>query len=72
MKNGTAREKLQKSVRESRFLYVKKLEKIPKNSFTHTFDFHVGKKKTLAGRKTAKNSDGHKRPLTEEQIEEIF
>ena len=42
----TIREKLQKSVRESDFLYVKKLEKRTKNSFTHTFYFHVGKKNT--------------------------
>ena len=46
----TVREKLQKSVRESDFLYVKKLEKRTKNSFTHTFDFHVGKKNTGSDR----------------------
>ena len=46
MKILTAREKLQNSVRESDFLYVKKLEKRPKIRFTHTFDFH-GEKKTL-------------------------
>ena len=47
MKILTAREKLQNSVRESDFLYVKKLEKRPKIRFTHTFDFHVAKKNTV-------------------------
>ena len=47
MKILTAREKSQNSVRESEFLYVKKLEKRPKIRFTHTFDFH-GKKKNAA------------------------
>ena len=46
MKNYSAREKLQNSVRESDFLYVKKLKKRPKIRFTHTFDFHVEKKNT--------------------------
>ena len=44
VKNSAAREKLQNIVRESDFLYVKKLDKRPKIRFTHTFDFH-GKKK---------------------------
>ena len=43
----TTREKLQKSVRESDFLCVKKIKKRPKIRFTHTFDFH-GKKKKAA------------------------
>ena len=36
-----------KSLREKRLTYVKKMEKRPKNRFTHTFFFHVEKKKTL-------------------------
>ena len=42
----TAREKLQKSVRESDFLCVKNIKKRPKIRFTHTFDFH-GKKNAI-------------------------
>ena len=41
------RENFEKSVREKRLPYVKKMKKWPKKRFTHTFFFHVGKKKTL-------------------------
>ena len=44
------REESGKSVRESDFLCVKKLQKRPKKRFTHTFGFHAGKKKTLGVR----------------------
>ena len=43
----SARENFQKSVRESDFLSVKKPKNWPKKSFTHTFDFHAGKKNTV-------------------------
>ena len=46
-KLSTAREKFEKSVRESHFPSVKKVEKRPKKAFTGTFDFHGKKKKTL-------------------------
>ena len=49
-KTGGAREELQKNVRESGFLSVKKVQKHPKLSFTHTFDFHAGKKTLLQNR----------------------
>ena len=45
-KISAACEKFQKSVRESHFPSVNKVEKRPKKAFTSTFDFH-GKKKTL-------------------------
>ena len=41
------RENFEKSVRETQLPYVKKVKKSPKNRFTHTFYFHVVKKKTL-------------------------
>ena len=41
----TVRESFEKSVREKRLPYVKKMKKWPKKRFTHTFYFHVGKKK---------------------------
>ena len=47
------RENFQKSVRESDFLSVKKSKKSPKKSFTHTFDFHAGKKKRWAAKMNA-------------------
>ena len=41
------REISEKSIREKRLPYVKKMKKWPKKRFTHTFFFHVEKKKTL-------------------------
>ena len=40
------REISEKSIREKRLPYVKKMKKSPKKRFTHTFYFHVGKKNT--------------------------
>ena len=47
-KTQTVREISEKSIREKRLPYVKKLKKSPKKRFTHTFYFHVGKKTLLA------------------------
>ena len=44
-KSQTVREISEKSIREKRLPYVKKLKKSPKKRFTHTFYFHVQKKK---------------------------
>ena len=44
-KLSTASEKFEKSVRESHFPSVKKVEKRPKKAFTGTFNFHGKKKK---------------------------
>ena len=55
----TTRENLQKSVRESDFLSVKKLKNWPKNRFTHTFDFHAEKKKNTGFLGTSKLRDTH-------------
>ena len=43
------RENFEKSVRETQLPYVKKVKKSPKNRFTHTFYFHVVKKKHWGG-----------------------
>ena len=45
-KSQTVREISEKSIREKRLPYVKKLKKSPKKRFTHTFYFHVQKKNT--------------------------
>ena len=45
-----------KSLREKRLTYVKKMEKRPKNRFTHTFIFHVEKKNTVCRRILKKKS----------------
>ena len=44
----TLRENFEKSVREKRLPYVKKMKKWPKKRFTHTFYFHVQKIKSLS------------------------
>ena len=44
-KSLPVRENFGKSVREKQLPYVKKMKKTPKNRFTHTFYFHVVKKK---------------------------
>ena len=49
-KKYCTREKCEKSVRESDFLSVKKFQKRQKKRFTHTFDFHAGKKNTAGYR----------------------
>ena len=46
-KRKTVREEIEKIVRETTFYPIKKNRKRPKNAFTHTFDFHAEKKKTL-------------------------
>ena len=43
-KNMDCREKSQKSVRDSDFLFVKKCKESPEKAFTYTLDFHEGKK----------------------------
>ena len=43
------REISEKSIREKRLPHVKKMKKLQKKRFTHTFFFHVEKKNTGGG-----------------------